>query len=110
MRRPEPAAAAAGANATKIPAPTIEPRPMTTASKVPSRRCSAGPCGVLTPANATSGDRVFAERRFATPNSGRHSNHTDDHDRPDDHQRNGPQPAAQKRTLALIDVVVMACR
>src|SRR5690242_9109952 len=108
MRRPEPAAAAAGPSATKMPAPTIEPRPITTASKVPSRRCSAGPCGVLTPANATSGNRVFAERRFATPNSGRHGNHTDGDDRPDHHQRDGPQPAGQQRTLALIDVVVVA--
>ena len=33
-----PAAAAAGASAAKIPAPIIEPRPMTTASEVPSRR------------------------------------------------------------------------
>ena len=48
MSRPEPAAAAAGASATKMPAPTIDPSPIVTASKVPSRRCSAGPSGVLT--------------------------------------------------------------
>src|ERR1700687_4018135 len=50
MSRPEPAAAAAGPNATKIPAPIIEPSPIVTASAVLSRRRSEGPsgAGVLT--------------------------------------------------------------
>src|SRR5690606_5848777 len=38
--RPLPAARAAGPNAAKTPAPIIEPRPIVTASKVPSRRAS----------------------------------------------------------------------
>src|SRR6266496_4080548 len=37
-----PAARAAGAKAANTPAPIMEPRPMTTASKVPSRRTSRG--------------------------------------------------------------------
>src|SRR3954447_17106332 len=40
-RRALPAADAAGPNDEKIPAPTIEPSPMTTASPVPSLRASA---------------------------------------------------------------------
>src|SRR5262245_33400952 len=108
MSRPEPAAAAAGASATKMPAPTMEPSPMTTASKVPSLRCSAGPSGVSTARDATSGDGVFPECRFTTPNGGRHCNRNDEHNRPDHHQRNGPNPARQKRSLALVDVGVLA--
>src|SRR5687768_5918346 len=37
---PEPAASAAGASTANTPAPTIDPRPMTTASKTPRRRSS----------------------------------------------------------------------
>src|SRR5262249_18761409 len=40
MRRPFPAARAAGANAANTPAPIIEPSPITTASAVPSLRAS----------------------------------------------------------------------
>ncbi|KAX73472.1 metal cation transporter P-type ATPase CtpF [Mycobacterium tuberculosis M1026] len=38
---PEPAAYAAGARAAKIPAPIMDPSPITTASKSPSRRRSS---------------------------------------------------------------------
>lgn len=38
---PVPAASAAGASAAKTPAPTIEPSPMTTASKTPRVRRSS---------------------------------------------------------------------
>ncbi|MCV7065512.1 hypothetical protein H7H51_06995 [Mycolicibacterium farcinogenes] len=47
MSRPLPPAAAAGARAAKMPAPTMDPRPITTASVVPSLRWSSP--GVLTP-------------------------------------------------------------
>src|SRR4051794_17377337 len=42
MSSPAPAARAAGAKTANTPAPIIEPRPMTTASVVPSRLASAG--------------------------------------------------------------------
>ena len=42
MSRPVPAASAAGVFAVWAPAPTIEPRPMNTASPSPRRRWSAG--------------------------------------------------------------------
>src|SRR4051794_27665564 len=42
MSSPAPAARAAGAKTANTPAPIIEPRPMTTASLVPSRLASAG--------------------------------------------------------------------
>src|SRR3954453_5481678 len=44
-----PAARAAGAGAEKMPAPSIAPRPTTTASFVPSRRASRAPLGSLAP-------------------------------------------------------------
>ena len=62
MSRPEPAAAAAGASATKIPAPIIEPSPIVTASAVPSRRCSTGPSGLFT-------GRILGQAPFSSPNS-----------------------------------------
>src|SRR5680860_1807615 len=40
-RRYEPADLAAGASATKMPAPIIEPSPRTTESPKPRRRCNA---------------------------------------------------------------------
>ncbi|MEY9837851.1 hypothetical protein [Streptacidiphilus sp. EB103A] len=44
---PEPAAEAAGAREAKIPAPIIDPRPITTASNTPSLRFnSPAPAGV----------------------------------------------------------------
>ncbi|GFE27286.1 hypothetical protein Sliba_77390 [Streptomyces nigrescens] len=56
---PEPAAAAAGARAAKIPAPIIDPRPTTTASVTPSRRCSSpGPTDPTDPAIALSTSRT----------------------------------------------------
>jgi len=41
--RPDPAAPAAGASAAKIPAPIIDPSPITTASKTPRCRLSSPP-------------------------------------------------------------------
>src|SRR5690349_20416044 len=45
ISNPDPAAEAAGVKAANTPAPIIEPNPITTASKVPSRR--PRPCGLL---------------------------------------------------------------
>jgi hypothetical protein len=42
ISKPVPAARAAGPNAANIPAPIIEPSPITTASPVPSRRANVG--------------------------------------------------------------------
>src|SRR5277367_657813 len=42
INSPAPAARAAGPNAANTPAPIIDPRPITTASTVPSRRDSSG--------------------------------------------------------------------
>ena len=42
ISRPVPATLAAGEKAANTPAPSIEPSPMITASRVPSRRASSG--------------------------------------------------------------------
>src|SRR5262245_13659280 len=111
MSRPDPAAAAAGPSATKMPAPIIEPSPIVTASKVPSRRCNAGPAGVVTPAMLfhdcadRSGGLVFSEHRFATPEGSRDEHHACEHYRPHDHHRDRPDPAQHECRAALVDVV-----
>ncbi|BBX21813.1 hypothetical protein MTER_12240 [Mycolicibacter terrae] len=71
--RAPPAARAAGANATKIPAPTMDPSPIVTASKTPNWRGNAagaglsGLCGLSGiedphPANASTWHRVICSR------------------------------------------------
>ena len=50
ISKPEPATAAAGVNAAKMPAPTIEPTPMSTASKVLNFRASPTVRASLIPA------------------------------------------------------------
>src|SRR5665647_410897 len=61
ISRPAPPAAAAGANAAKIPAPIIEPSPMTTASKRPSLRSRAGLVGVIAATCLTIGKHFICE-------------------------------------------------
>src|SRR5690606_124299 len=56
MSSPAPAAAAAGANTAKTPAPIIEPSPMKTASPRFSRRARA--LSATSPTIAPSGERV----------------------------------------------------
>src|ERR1700734_3612226 len=55
---PAPAARAAGPNAANTPAPIIDPKPITTASPVPSRRASSG-CPAEASTSSTSGARCF---------------------------------------------------
>src|SRR5690606_5849781 len=63
---PDPAARAAGARAAKIPAPTIEPRPMTTASPTPRVRRRPGPEGAVIRLHATDrcNHRAYPRRPY----------------------------------------------
>src|SRR6266496_3292190 len=58
-----PAARAAGAKAANTPAPIMEPRPMTTASKVPSRRTSRAGSGDIGRRAAREPDQLVEARR-----------------------------------------------
>ena len=107
MSSPEPAAAAAGASATKMPAPIIEPSPIVTASARPRRRCSAGSSGVLTEGD-TRPRRPLRTPTHAPTRSRPTATMTGQQDRADRHQRDRPQTAQHHRRLALADVVATA--
>ena len=62
MSKPAPAANAAGANAAKIPAPTIEPTPIATASVRPRRRPMVGEAVTGDLSNRAGVDRLPEDR------------------------------------------------
>ena len=82
---------------------------MVTASNVPSRRCSAGPSGVLTARDATSGGVVMWDERFAGRCDRRRGGDHEQHQPADRDERN--RSTVRRTSSAVshcVDEVVLA--